>query len=94
MNPDEIFALSLAGMVFALVAMWIRQRGGRAAGKSREQGLLDDRKIQLLSEENERLAGQIGRLQERLSVVERIVTDPAERTARAIEALREVQEVR
>ena len=94
MNPDEIFALSLAGMVFALVAMWIRQRGGRAAGKPREQGLLDDRKIQLLSEENERLAGQIGRLQERLSVVERIVTDPAERTARAIEALREVQEVR
>ena len=94
MNPDQVFALSIAGMVFVLLSMWIRRVGGRTSGKSREQTLLADRKVQLLSDENERLAGQIGRLQERLSVVERIVTDPAERTARAIEALREVQEVR
>ncbi len=47
-----------------------------------------DRKIHLLTTENERLTGQISRLEERIAVLERIATDPAERTAREIEALR------
>ena len=47
------------------------------------------RKIELLSSENEKLTGQIGRLEERLRVLERIATDPAERTAREIDALRD-----
>lgn len=47
------------------------------------------RKIDLLSNENEKLTGQIGRLEERLRVLERIATDPAERTAREIDALRD-----
>jgi len=36
----------------------------------------------------ERLTGQIGRLEERLRVLERIATDPATRTAQEIDALR------
>lgn len=48
----------------------------------------DARKIELLSSENERLTGQVSRLEERLRVLERIATDPAERTAREIDALR------
>jgi len=47
------------------------------------------RKIELLSSENQRLTGQIGRLEERLRVLERIATDPATRTAREIDALRD-----
>ena len=47
------------------------------------------RKIELLSAENERLTGQVGRLEERLRVLERIATDPATRTAREIDALRD-----
>jgi hypothetical protein len=47
-----------------------------------------ERQAQLLAGENERLRGQIGRLEERLSVLERIATDPSERTAREIESLR------
>ena len=46
------------------------------------------RKIELLTNENERLTGQIRRLEERIAVLERIATDPAERTAREIEKLR------
>jgi hypothetical protein len=46
------------------------------------------RKIEALSGENGALKGQIGRLEERLAVLERIATDPAERTAREIERLR------
>ena len=34
------------------------------------------------------LTGQIGRLEERIAVLERIATDPAGRTAREIDALR------
>ncbi len=46
------------------------------------------RKIDLLSQENERLTGRISRLEERIAVLERIATDPATRTAREIDALR------
>lgn len=46
------------------------------------------RKVELLTSENARLTGQVGRLEERISVLERIATDPATRTAREIDALR------
>ena len=46
------------------------------------------REIGLLSDENARLKGQVSRLEERIAVLERIATDPAERTAREIERLR------
>jgi hypothetical protein len=41
-----------------------------------------------LTRENEELRHVIDRLEERLQVLERIATDPAERTAREIERLR------
>jgi len=47
-----------------------------------------ERKIELLSSENERLTGQISRLEERIAVLERIATDPAERISREIDSLR------
>ena len=47
-----------------------------------------DSRADLLTGENERLRGQVSRLEERLAVLERIATDPAERTAREIEQLR------
>lgn len=42
----------------------------------------------LLEGENELLRGKIGRIEERMAVLERIAIDPAQRTAREIEALR------
>lgn len=48
-----------------------------------------DRSVALLEAENERLTGKVGRLEERIAVLERIATDPAVRTAREIEALRD-----
>jgi len=47
-----------------------------------------ERHIELLSKENEGLKGKVERLEDRISVLERIATDPAERTAREIEKLR------
>lgn len=73
---------------------WIRAKHGYPLeddeGKliHKSGGPDDQRKIALLSDENSRLQNQIVRLEERVAVLERIATDPAERTAREIEALR------
>ena len=74
---------------------WNRLRHGfePESWKSRRQRRGDEtldaeRKVTLLTGENERLNGQVARLEERIAVLERIATDPAERTARAIDALR------
>ena len=90
--PIAIFTVGPASYV---INNWIRVRHGYEpeAWKSRRQrrrdGSLDaDRQVMLLSNENERLTGQVSRLEERIAVLERIATDPAERTARAIDALR------
>ena len=90
------------GFVLAIIAMstigwvinnWIRAKHGYPVenewkGVSHKGDPAADRKIDLLSSENARLTGQISRLEERIAVLERIATDPAERTARAIDALR------
>ncbi len=74
---------------------WIRARHGYPLERNRLDRALgnrsDDagRKVALLTNENERLHGQVSRLEERISVLERIATDPAERTAREIDALRD-----
>ena len=73
---------------------WIKARHGypiemeKGEFLSRDGTITDARERQLLISENERLSGQVVRLEERLGVLERIATDPAERTARAIDALR------
>lgn len=74
---------------------WLRMRHGYEpeAWKNRRQrrgdALGDERKMALLTNENEQLHGKVGRLEERLAVLERIATDPATRTAREIDALRD-----
>ena len=48
----------------------------------------DDDATKALAAENERLRATIDKLEERLKVLERIATDPAERVSREIEELR------
>jgi hypothetical protein len=89
--PVLIVATVMIGKSFKT---WVRARHGypledEGCGRRSRQGSLDaDRKITLLTQENERLTGQIGRLEERIAVLERIATDPAERLGRDIDALR------
>jgi hypothetical protein len=82
-----IIAMSTGGWI---VNNWIRAKHGYVP--TDDWGNTEDpqarRTMQLLTSENEKLAGQVGRLEERIAVLERIATDPAERTARAIDALR------
>jgi uncharacterized protein YciW len=76
---SAIFILIMTGMILFgyLTAMWIKYRRPVPALKDNEAG----RQIETLRQENDRL-------HERLAVLERIATDPAERTAHAIEQLR------
>ena len=69
-----------------LLNTWIRSRNKVQASAD---ALGATRQVELLSAENANLKGQVGRLEERLAVLERIATDPAERTAREIEQLRQ-----
>lgn len=84
-----------SGPICWVATTWIRARHGYPVDNEkgeligREGHLGDNRRIALLTTENERLNGQVGRLEERLRVLERIATDPATRTAHEIEALRD-----
>ncbi len=85
----SVVALSMGAWMFTT---WIRAKHGYPLddwGDGVDRSHPDaDRKIELLSTENGQLKGQIGRLEERIAVLERIATDPAARTAREIDALR------
>ena len=83
-----LIAISTAGWV---INNWIRARHGYAP--SDDWGCTDTTKdrpqIERLTSENAAQTREIARLHERLAVLERIATDPAERTAREINALRD-----
>jgi hypothetical protein len=66
---------------------WIRARHGYPIHDQAEKSP-GTREVETMTAENRQLKNQIARLEERMAVMERIATDPAERTAREIEALR------
>jgi hypothetical protein len=85
-----IIAISTAGW---LISTWIRAKHGYAienewSGVTTKSDPNAERTVELLTNENEKLRGMVERLEDRISVLERIATDPAERTAREIEQLR------
>jgi hypothetical protein len=86
MNPAFEFVLAVLFMVFAFTIikhkMGIPDRSGRGTRAS----LVDD-------EENARLREQVKRLQDRIQILERIVTDRGVETAAQIEALRERDQI-
>jgi hypothetical protein len=69
---------------------WVNRlaRTRHALAAADPDNLAAARQVELLATENAGLKGQLGRLEDRIAVLERIATDPAERTAREIEHLR------
>lgn len=72
-----IIALSIGGWMFTT---WVRAKHGYPVenewgGTVHRTDVDADRKIALLEGDNVKLSGQIGRLEERISVLERIVTE-------------------
>lgn len=79
----------IMGMMIGTAATLLIQAYGRRKVRAATRGLTrPDNEVAILARENERQVGQISRLEERIATLERIATDPAERAARAIEALR------
>ena len=91
---EFILGITLVSTLGWVANNWIRARHGYPienewSGMAHKGDSPDAaRRIELLTNENEDLKGKMGRLEERLAVLERIATDPAERTAREIEQLR------
>jgi hypothetical protein len=86
MNPFE-FVLGVLIVVFTFTI--IRHKLGIPDRSSRETR--GDAPVN--SPENDRLRGQVQQLQERIKVLERIVTDRGAETAAQIEALRERDQI-
>jgi uncharacterized protein YlxW (UPF0749 family) len=80
-SPAFVIVIVAMVMVTAILSTWIQARA-----KSSDHRM--SRKARLLEQENSNLKEQVGKLEERLAVLERIATDPAELTARKIEQLR------
>ena len=92
-GPEFVIALVAISTLGWILNNWVRARHGYAPtddwGKvTPKDGEEATRRIAVLTTENDRLHGQVDRLEERIAVLERIATDPAERTAREIAALR------
>jgi hypothetical protein len=81
MNPFE-FVLAVLILIFAFSI--IKHKLGMPSRSGR-----DSRGEPANDQENQRLRGQVQQLQERIRVLERIVTDRGVETASQIEALRE-----
>jgi hypothetical protein len=85
-----IIAMSMGGWV---ITSWIRAKHGYPlegewGGTVTKQEPEANRKIELLTSENDKLHGQVSRLEERIAVLERIATDAPSRLTAEIEKLR------
>jgi cell division protein FtsB len=88
MNVFEfVVGLSLISTLGWLGNNWIRARHGFEP-EAEEDDKPNKKKLDAICAENEELKRQLQQLHERMAVMERIATDPAERTAREIESLR------
>jgi len=84
-----VFAISVVSIVAGLINTWIKARHGypieescnRPSSRRKEQ-------MDAICAENEDLKQRLSEVTERLAVLERIATDPAQRVAREIEELR------
>ena len=88
------FVLTIVAMSFVawIITTWIRARHGYPIENewggmcSMDDG--SDKATKALTAENEQLKATVGRLEERLKVLERIATDPSRQLADEIEKLR------
>ena len=85
MQDDEmalfIFAMTALIAISVIVLSWIKHRAPKHGGGTRGE-------VELLSNENAGLKSQVGRLEERIAVLERITVEKENSLAREIEQLR------
>lgn len=92
-GPGFVLAIIAMSMGAWIITSWIRAKHGYPienewGGMTEKSDPEAGRKLALLTSENEKLHGQIGRLEERIAVLERIATDTPSRLSAEIEKLR------
>jgi hypothetical protein len=92
-GPAFVLSIIAMSMIGWIITSWIRAKHGYPlegewGGTIKKDDPKAARQIELLSNENEKLTGQIGRLEERIAVLERIVTDKPARLSAEIDGLR------
>ena len=92
-GPTFVLAIIAISTLGWIATSWIRARHGYPVegewgGTVSKSDPDADRKIALLSSENERLTRQVSRLEERIAVLERIATDAPSRLTAEIERLK------
>ncbi len=92
-GPNFVIMIIIVCTAGWLINNWIRAKHGYAledewGGKTAKGDVTAERKIELLTSENEGLNNKVGHLEERIAVLERIVTDKAGRLSDEIENLR------
>jgi hypothetical protein len=92
-GPDFVLAIIAMSYGAWLITSWIRAKHGYPlegewGGKIDKEDPKAARQIELLSNENEQLTGKITRLEDRIAVLERIVTDKPARLSAEIDGLR------
>ena len=86
---EFMFIMLLGGMMGATVTLMIQWYGRRKVKAAmKQEGLTPSRQTEILVGENEAMRGQMLRLEDRLSVMERIATDSSMNLGREIERLR------
>lgn len=96
-GPEFVIAIVGISTFGWLASTWIRARHGYPIENEWSgmvehpdtKGKAEGRKIEMLSSENDRLKAQVGQLEERLKVLERIATDPSHQLASEIDRLQE-----
>ena len=92
-GPTFVLAIIAISTIGWIATSWIRARHGYPVegewgGTVSKSDPDADRKIALLSSENERITGKVSRLEERIAVLERIATDAPSRLTAEIERLK------
>ena len=92
-GPGFVLAIIAMSFMAWIVTTWIRARHGYPienewGGMSTLDGSSSDKATKALRAENDQLKATVGRLEERLKVLERIATDPSRQLADEIEKLR------
>ena len=81
-------ALGALGIIGWMFTTWLRVKNGYPLDDGMGNVIEPGRANELLTQENAQLRGKVDRLEERLAVLERIATDPANRLGHEIETLR------
>lgn len=92
-SPGSVLAIIAMSYAAWLITSWIRARHGyplegEFGGIVHRRDPAGDETTKALAAENEQLKETVGRLEERLKVLERIATDPTRRLEDEIEKLR------